>query len=362
MKGEILFEKMTGISDRYVNEAALIPPAKSKSSAKQGFAALSRALNSGVGVACICFVVAIAAIVGMVAWGRMGSGVGPGGNPSDTSEATSSLPEDCRFSFGYEPFISNLVRPGEHIYLETWVINEGEPFTFEGSSTGFVPAAALVHEETGYRIQGEYVTARDIQRITVNTGDRGQINQGFFVPSSAPTGVYGLELSCDGESVIFPGVITVAEKTETDLDETEPTETEQIETETERDYDYPPVEEGHPFSFGYELETGFAIPGDFLELTAWLINDGDPFSFVGDPYSYQPQVTLYHMDSDYTIVALPAPTGVQPRPCNVLTGQKGANQYEIRIPTDAPTGEYGLRLSYNDAEQIYEFALTLAIP
>ena len=350
MKGEILFEKMTGISDRYVKEAALIPP--TKSSAKQGFSALSRALNSGLGVACICIVVAIAAVVGMAAWGRMGSGIVPGGNPSDTSEATSSLPKDCRFSFGYEPFISNLVRPGEHIYLDTWVINEGEPFTFEGSSTGFVPAAALVHEETGYRIQGEYATTRDIQRITVNTGDRGQVNQGFFVPSSAPTGVYGLELSCDGESVIFPGVITVAVKIVT----------EQTETETEQDYDYPPVEAGHPFSFGYELETGFAIPGDFLELTAWLINEGDPFSFVGDPYSYQPQVTLYHMDSDYTIVAFPAATGVQPRPCNVLTGQKGTNHYEVRIPTDAPTGEYGLRLSYNDAEQVYEFVLTLAIP
>ena len=355
MKGEILFEKMTGISDRYVNEAALIPPAKSKSSAKQGFAALSRALNSGVGVACICFVAAIAAIVGMVAWGRMGSGVGPGGNPSDTSEATSSLPENCRFSFGYEPFISNLVRPGEHIYLDTWVINEGEPFTFEGSSTGFVPAAALVHEETGYRIQGEYVTTRDIQRITVNTGDRGQVNQGFFVPSSAPTGVYGLELSCDGESVIFPGVITVAEKTETDLDETEL-------TETERDYDYPPVEAGHPFSFGYEpFISNPTPPGTHIYIETWVINEGTPFTYEGSSTGFAPTAALVHKESGYRIQGDYAVTDDIVR-FTINPKDKGQAGQVFSVPLDAPVGVYDLELSYGGESATLPGVLTVAIP
>ena len=69
MRGEVFFEKMTGISEEYITEAALVPavgayPAKRP---ENRFAALSHVLNSGWGVACICFIVAIAAVVGMVA-------------------------------------------------------------------------------------------------------------------------------------------------------------------------------------------------------------------------------------------------------------------------------------------------------
>ena len=57
MKGEILFEKMTGISEEYITEAALVPALGASPAEKpeSRFAALSRALNSGWGVACICF-------------------------------------------------------------------------------------------------------------------------------------------------------------------------------------------------------------------------------------------------------------------------------------------------------------------
>ena len=457
MKGEILFEKMNDISDAYITEAALTSPTKAAGVKRNPFASLSRALSSGLGVACICFVVAVAAVVGIAVWGQMGSTVGPAGDPSnrfdfsyeifhteqsswnghahhgdsisvnttivnrgdafsytgsssefcaharfvlqgdntqtltgdapftddigtfmvETGEAGAAtwvftIPEnaasgvydlvlsydgeqkvfsgvltvnkpfsvtDNRFTFGYDPYLGNLAYHGSLIYLNTWVINEGDPFTFEGTSIGFVPTAALVHEETGYRIQGEYITTKDIQQITVNTGDKGQVGQGFTIPSDAPTGVYGLELSCDGESAILPGVLTVAIST----------------------YKYPDLIAGHPFSFGYDPFDGFAIPGDLLTITTWVINEGDPFTFEGSSKGYAPTAVLVHKDTHYRIQGNFATTMDLVR-ITINTGDKGQACQVFDIPTDAPTGDYDLYLSFDGQEQIFENVLTVAIP
>ena len=447
MKGEVLFEKMTGISDEFIAEAALVAPAGVAAPGKKPFASLSRALNSGWGVACICFIVAIAAVVGMVAWGRMGEAVGPGSDPSvrfafsyemtandGSAWSGTAMPGDvvnvsttvvnhgktfvtddffawarfvlqedesvviegdyplvetikhpvkngdqgtisfhfhipanatpgvydlvlsydgekqvfggaltvgdpnARFSFGYK--LAGDALTGASYLMDTWITNEGEPFTFEGSSMGFAPTAVLIHMETQYRIDGSFGMDDDQGIFTVNTGDMRYVVQEFFIPADAPTGAYTLVLSYDGVSKSFPGAVIV----------------------THLVLDYPLLENGHPFSFGYEPFGGFAIPGDRFIMNAWVINEGEPFSFMGDPYSFQPTATLYHMDSDYTIDSLPPPTGVEPRPCNILTGQKGENAYTFPIPADAPTGVYGLKLTYGGAQETFDNVLTVAEP
>ena len=45
MRGEVLFEKMTGISDEFIAEAALVAPVGVAAPRKKPFASLSRALN-----------------------------------------------------------------------------------------------------------------------------------------------------------------------------------------------------------------------------------------------------------------------------------------------------------------------------
>ena len=439
---------MTGISDEFIAEAALVAPAGVAAPKKRPFASLSRALNSGWGVACICFIVAIAAVVGMVAWGRMGEAVGPGSDPSvrfafsyemtandgsawsgtampgdivnvsttivnhgktfkaydffayaefvlqedesvvltgayplvDTDKQTIEngdrgryctfhfhIPENAtpgvydlvlsydgekqvfggaltvgdpnaKFSFGYKSTGDALT--GASYLMNTWITNEGEPFTFEGSSMGFAPAAVLIHMETQYRIDGSFGMDDDHGVFTVNTGDMRYVTQEFFIPADAPTGAYALKLSYGGVSKSFPGAVIV----------------------THLVLDYPLLENSHPFSFGYEPFGGFAIPGDRFIMNAWVINEGEPFSFMGDPYSFQPTATLYHMDSDYTIDSLPPPTGVEPRPCNILTGQKGESAYTFPIPADAPTGTYGLKLTYGGAQETFDNVLTVAEP
>ena len=443
---------MTGISEEYITEAALVPAVGASPAKKpeNRFAALSRALNSGWGVACICFIVAIAAVVGMVAWGRMGEITTPGSDPSvrfafsyemtdnngsawngtampgdmvnvsttivnhgkpfkaydffafaqlvlqedesvviaghypvvDTDKHTVEsgstgsrtfhfhIPENAipgvydlvlsydgekqvfggaltvgdpnaKFSFGYKSTGDALT--GTPYYMDTWVINEGEAFTYEGSSMGFAPTAVLIHMETQYRIDGSFGRYADHGVFTVNPGDIGRVTQEFFIPDDAPTGAYALQLSYGGVSKSFPGVVIVAEPTDVDLD-------------------YPLPEDGHPFSFGYEPFEGFAIPGDWLTVKAWVINEGEPFSFFGDPNSFEPVATLHHVDSGYVIQGHSAPTGIPPRPCNILTGQQGESAYTFPIPADAPTGTYGLKLSYGGAQETFDNVLTVAKP
>ena len=439
---------MTGISDEFIAEAALVAPAGVTAPGKKPFASLSRALNSGWGVACICFIVAIAAVVGMVAWGRMGNDVPtvppvyhPASRFSFSYEMTANdgsawsgtampgdvvnvsttvvnhgktfvtddffawakfvlqedesvviegdyplveaikhpvkngdqgtisfhfhIPENAtpgvydlvlsydgekqvfggaltvgdpnaRFSFGYK--LAGDALTGASYLMNTWITNEGEPFTFEGSSMGFAPAATLIHMETQYRIDGSFGRDDDHGVFTVNTGDMRYVVQEFFIPADAPTGAYTLELSYGGVSESFPGAVTV----------------------THLVLDYPLLENGHSFSFGYQPFGDIANPGEQFIMNAWVINEGEPFSFMGDPYSFQPTATLYHMDSDYTIDSLPPPTGVEPRPCNILTGQKGESAYTFPIPADAPTGVYGLKLTYGGAQETFDNVLTVA--
>ena len=178
------------------------------------FPSLLRALLGRPGVILICLAIAVTTAMGMVACERAEADPIPTETstetPSDTAETPPYAQRDGRFTFGYDPYLGNLAYHGSLIYLNTWVINEGDPFTYEGSSRGFAPTAALVHKENGYRIQGNFATTMDLVRITINTGDKGQAGQVFQIPDDAPTGVYNLELSFGGESATLPGVLTVA--------------------------------------------------------------------------------------------------------------------------------------------------------
>ena len=246
-----------------------------------------------------------------------------------------------RFTFGYEK--PDDAYPGDTVSFFTQVANEWDAFTYEGSSSDFAPAATLIHRQTQYRLDGTFDTATDFGTHTVEHWALGNATQVFMIPADAPVGDYDLVLSYGGYSQTFERALTLLDPIYKDLD-------------------YPPVSDDHFFTFGIEAIDGFAIPGDHIDVTAWVVNQGEPFSFMGDPYTYAPTIILYHMDSDYVIQGHAAPTGVEPRPCNVLTGQKGSGTYIFFIPADAPTGEYGIKLSYNGLESSLDSRLTVAVP
>lgn len=320
MRGEVLFEKMTGISDEFIAEAALVAPVGVAAPKKRPFASLSRALNSGWGVACICFIVAIAAVAGMVAWGRMGEMTAPGSDPS------------VRFAFSYEmtdndgSAWSGTAMPGDMVNVSTTIVNHGKPFK---AYDFFAFAQLVLQEDESVVIAGHYPVV-DTDKHTVESGSTGSRTFHFHIPENATPGVYDLVLSYDGEKQVFGGALTVGEATET----------------------YPPAEADHAFSFGFKTPNMQSkLPKDF-PLEAYVINEGDPFTYEGDPNDFKPwSATLYHMETSYVIEGELAPSGRPPRPCNVKTGQKGTGTFTFSIPADAPKGIYGLKLTYRDASE-----------
>ena len=322
---------MTGISDEFIAEAALVAPVGVAAPKKRPFASLSRALNSGWGVACICFIVAIAAVVGMVAWGRMGEMTGPGSDPS------------VRFAFSYEMTDNNgsawsgTAMPGDMVNVSTTIVNHGKPFK---AYDFFAFAQLVLQEDESVVIAGHYPVV-DTDKHTVESGSTGSRTFHFHIPENATPGVYDLVLSYDGEKQVFGGALTVGEATET----------------------YPPVEEGHAFSFGYEPFGGFAIPGDRMSITCWTVNDGAAFTYTGYPDKYAPVAYLIHSETGDMIRGNPAPVDYAEREnITVKAGEiAGKAAYLFSIPANATTGEYDLELSYGGASQKFEGVLTVAV-
>jgi hypothetical protein len=446
---------MTGISDAYIAEAALVAPAGVAAPKKRPFASLSTAWRRGLSAACICLIVAITAAV---AWEPVRDFIGQGNHPSgrftfyyqtespgsklctalpgdtvyvDTGiqnegkafEAsnffarahfvlqsdpsvvlegepdplnedahaamrtikrgyrenmpfTFIIPEDAvpgmydlvlsykgttqvykgvltvgdatghtkfpeittdhPFSFGYEPFLSGTITTGDELTLEAWVVNNGEHFKINGD---FRPQATLCYkgETVSYTIQGELVKMGVSSTITyVESGATGRGSYAFNIPEDAPTGSYSLVLSYGGATQSFADVVTIN--------------------------DTP----ASSFSFGYEPFDGFAIPGDRFTVNAWVINEGEPFTYIGNSYKetgrFFPTVVLYHMETGYVVKGQPPETAVEAIPHEVLTGQKGEETFVFLIPADAPTGTYGLKLSYGGTQETFDNVLTVATP
>ena len=333
MRGEVLFEKMTGISDEYITEAALVPALGASSSQKpeSRFAALSRALNSGWGVACICFIVAIAAVVGMVAWGRMGEITTPGSDPS------------VRFAFSYEMTDNNgspwsdTAMPGDVVNVRTTIVNHGGSFDAYGF---FAYARFVLQEDESVVIEGDYPLVEAVKH-PVKNGDQGTISFHFHIPANATPGVYDLVLSYDGEKQVFGGALTVGDPTE----------------EFKPSYG---TNDLYAFSFGYEL-AGDALTGTPYYMDTWVINEGEAFTYEGSSMGFAPSAVLIHMETQYRIEGMFDAT-TDYTEVTVNKGDVGRVNQEFFIPADAPTGAYALQLSYGGVSKSFPGVVIVAEP
>ena len=113
-----------------------------------------------------------------------------------------------QFSFGYQPNVSNTTLPLDFLCLDVWVKNEGAAFTFEGSSSGFVPQSALRHQKSGYTITGEFDLPTDYGTVTVQSGEVGTCSPVFHITPDIPMGVYDLVVSYTLDGQTFEQVFT----------------------------------------------------------------------------------------------------------------------------------------------------------
>jgi hypothetical protein len=320
MNGRTVFERMTNVRDQFLEEAAFVPqggtvlaPPRRKSRDNW----FTRFANSGWGVACICFVVAVAAVVGMVVWGRMGNVTQPG----DTSSG--------RFSFAYTlqdtegKTHDGIAETGELFSVLASVTNHGR--SFRCVEWEYFPEARFVlQSDETVILTGTYAIPDFATPIImkVETGDEGLQRFFFTVPWDATPGVYDLVLSYEGEEQVFCGALTV---------------------------------ESAPVSYliSYGESTDVYERGQHFSIYTRLHN-ADGQVIINDIGLVQCENAVYiHRGEDGTEYRL-VPESVE------FYESSTARVFTFFIPEDAPVGKYDLCLESLCGRETYPGELTVA--
>lgn len=247
MTGRIAFEKITDISDKFLEEAAFIPETEGypvKSRRGLGNSGFSRFMNSGWGVAMICCLVAVATVAGILSWGHMAgtpANLPPAGTVSEDTDDSEESVDDTRpdppelettmpiigedfepelsFSLGYMDSVYydfsidvKGLQAGRSINLEITMTNKGEDFAYMGSTDSFhIEYAALVPSggayEDGYAC--EIYDYMNYGQVSVPSGTQGSYEATFHIPKDAPLGTYDLVVGFWSCEKVFEDVVTV---------------------------------------------------------------------------------------------------------------------------------------------------------
>ncbi|MBE6586159.1 MAG: hypothetical protein E7645_06510 [Ruminococcaceae bacterium] len=218
MSGLDIFEKMTNVNDKFIEEAAEMPNQELEVVRISRWERFSNFMNSGWGVAMICCLVAAAVMTGIVAAGRAGRPgvISPGHNESTSGSGVENPREtndkpDGRFTFDYRGISEQESVSKRDINFRFYasVTNVGETFTFENGPEHFYPDKVLfIHQGTDYVI--EAVISEDVEPVaTVPTGTKGELTFVVYIPQEAEPGLYALRLAYGDESDTFYDVLTI---------------------------------------------------------------------------------------------------------------------------------------------------------
>ncbi len=356
---------LTDINDNYINEAAVMPRAIA-SVPKVGFwQRLSHAVNSPLGVACICAIVAFGVLSGIVFAGQNppdspNPPAGVGGDtsspqlehdsnihidpdhtqPTDTEGQNPShniIDKSFNFDFSFTIDEGGVFKRGETYNIQTSITNTGNEITYTGSSTEFFAEATLIRHSgqtyapedlVGFEISALFPISDDYVTKTIPTGYTSLRTGHFFIPDSAPIGQYDLKISYKNEYIIYENAVSIYDE--------------------ER------------FAFAYEGIDPFPdgnvyAAGGNLEISASVTNIGDAFMVYEDHSdSFVPTVKFVCRSTGYTFHATTSQSD-DITTFEVATGQVGKAFYFADIPEDADAGVYDLVLSYsNESRTFYE--------
>ena len=316
---------MTNISDEYIAEAAL-GDAYGNPRREREENPFIRFVNSGWGVAMICAVVSLIAVVALARWGQTEPPVGF----SDRFEFAYEITYDDGRAWDGHP------APGDTVTVTTSITNLGEAFGAYGFSAH---AQFVLQKDRSVILEGFYPVA-DHAWITVEHGQKASRSTHFFIPEDAVSGVYDLVLSYDGVETVYKGVLT--------LDDPE-------ETTPSRD-----------FTFDYELSgagddphRGIVHPGDTFFVNTTIINEGAPFTYEGASTEFCAHAQFVLSGDTETILAGFMDHTADFNTFRVENGQQGRGSLVFPVPKDIPLGVYDLVLSYGKEEKTFEDVLTI---
>ncbi len=228
MSGFDIFEKMTNVNDKFIEEAAEMPNPEVAVVKASRWERFSHFMNSGWGVAMVCGIVAIGVMAGIIAAGRATGPIKPPisiGEQTDgisddkmsehnTAETTETSPIDTQtpdiFSFEFELSDDEILITEEIVVVAT-IINNGEAFTYFGTKTDFSAKGEFIYSEDESIIIP--CTARrnttSERTFTVETGQEGNNRYTATFPVYVPGGTYHLRLYYQDSECIYENVLTV---------------------------------------------------------------------------------------------------------------------------------------------------------
>ncbi len=338
MKNLNIASTLTDINELYIAEAADMPYAAAAIPPKKQGNAFIRFLNSGIGVAMICGIVAVGVTLGVLMMGWNDDPVSPAGTPATSTTAeTTATTGSFAFSYDLTP-VKDLYEPGETITVTTEVENLGESFTVKGSSQAFHAAAWLIphgssdiHNAEG-RINGNFAIREDYMTQTIETGDVGKHRGSILLPETA-SGIYDLVLSYGEEYQVFENAVRVG---------TAVTKSFAFSYSISPIKDY--YESGETITVTTEVENlgeSFTVKdsNQAFHAAAWLVPHGST-----DIRDVEGQINaIFEVDNDSVIQT-------------IETGDIGRHTGSILLPETA-SGIYDLVLSYGDAYQVFENAV-----
>lgn len=354
MKKLNIASSITNIDDTYIQEALDMPMTEADSIPQKRtfWQKLSDVVNSPWGVACVCAVVALGVLVGIVAAGRNApSATPPIGFGGDTNEpqhppheetiATEGNAENFAMIYFFENGTS--LKRGETYNIQTTIQNNGKSFTYSGSSTGFFAEATLIYHSgqtaqveslIGFEINAMFPITDDyVKDFEIPTGKVHKHTGHFIIPADAPVGQYDLKLSYKDEYVIYKNAVNIYGE--------------------------------NRFAFTYEgLDTipsgiGQFNAGGSLTLTASVTNLGESFKVYEDHSdSFVPTVKFVCRETGYTFHA------TTPQSDDITTFivgelETGTSFYHADIPEMADAGVYDLVLSYSNESRTFYEVLTV---
>ena len=337
MKGSLAFEKLTGISDRYVEEAAEFSVPDKRSAGVSSWKRFSHFLSSGWGVAVICCLVAAGVMTGIIAAGRTAGPGGPPAHGTDTEIVTPSVDTHPTFDFSYE-----MVTPKErYLYRETvsvtitMVSNDPKVTLTMANLFDFtpklVPHGESPDSENAIRGQFNY----DEVKHPENNETHVKIYDAFFkIPEGVWEGNYDLYCYFGEEYQCFPSALKLASDTDPTFD----------------------------FSFVPDRTPAIYAPGETASFSTAVINTGDPFDFSGyfaAEFGAVARLVLHGEDTAITEASIPDDVF---HATEVATGMRIERSADIPIPEDAVEGYYDLHLSFGEEYRVFEKAVTVGTP
>ena len=338
MKRLNIASTFTDINELYIAEAADMPYASAVIPKKQRGNAFTRFLNSGIGVAMICGIVAIGVTLGVLMMGWNDDPVSPVGNAvTSTAPETSATATSFAFSYEIAP-VKDDYEPGEILTVTTEVENLGDSFTVKGSSQAFHAAAWLIphgstdiHNAEG-KINGNFAIREDYVIQTIETGDIGHHRGSILLPETA-SGIYDLVLSYGDEYQVFENAVRVGTA----------------------------VIESFAFSYSISPIKDYYESGETITVTTEVKNLGDSFTVKDGSQAFYAAAWLiphgsngirdvegqingiFEVDHDAVIQT-------------IETGDIGRQTGSILL-SETASGDYDLVLSYGDAYQVFENAV-----